>query len=60
MHYFVVALASARAAGIFDRGHGPGSTSTEATLAEIEASLAKLCWRSYSAGVICLFNFVSS
>jgi hypothetical protein len=60
-HYFIVTLASARAAGMFGGGHGPDSTPTEAALTEIEASPAKLCWRSsISAGVICLFIFFSS
>jgi hypothetical protein len=58
-HYFIVTLASARAAGMFGGGHGPDSTPTKATLAEIGASL--LCWRSsISACVICLFIFFSS
>jgi hypothetical protein len=58
-HYFIVTLASARAAGMFGGEHGPDSTPTKAAVAEIGASL--LCWRSsISAGVICLFIFFSS
>jgi len=60
-HYFIVTLASARAAGMFGGGNGPASTSTKVVLAEIGASPANLCWRSsISAGVICLFIFFSS
>ena len=50
--YFIVTLASARAAEMFGGGNGPASTSTKVTLSEIGASLAKLCWTiSISAGV---------
>ena len=60
-HYIIVTLASARAAGMFGGGHGPGSTPTKVTCPEIGANLAKLCRRnSISAGVICLVIFFSS
>jgi hypothetical protein len=60
-HYFIVTLASARAAGMFFGGHGPDSTPTKAALAEIGATLVKLCWwSSISAGANCLFIFFSS
>src|SRR5215470_8077355 len=51
-HYFIVTLASAKAAGTFEGALGPDSTP--------KASLVKACWNSsISAGVICLFIFVS-
>src|SRR5262245_17143183 len=53
MHYFIVTLASAKAAGTFEGALGPDSTP--------KASLVKLCRNSsISAGVIGLFIFFSS
>src|SRR5262245_24535317 len=52
-HYFIVTLASAKAAGTFEGALGPDSTP--------KASLVKLCRNSsISAGVIGLFIFFSS
>ena len=62
MHYFIVTLAGAMAAGMFGGGgHGPDFTPTKAAFSEIGANLAKLSsTSSISAGVICLFIFFSS
>jgi hypothetical protein len=53
--------AGAIAAGMFGcGGHGPDCISAKATLSDIGASLAKLCWTSsISVDVICLFIFFS-
>jgi hypothetical protein len=62
MHYFIVTLAGAIAAGMLGGGgHGPDSTPTKAAISKIVANPAKLCWMSsISAAVICLFIFFSS
>jgi len=61
LHYFIVMLASAIAAGMcIAGGNGPASTPTKVVLSETGASLPRLSWTSsISAGVICLFIFFS-
>src|SRR4030095_15911287 len=43
-HYFIVTLASARAAGMFGGGNGAASTSTQMGLGQIGASPAEPLW----------------